>query len=360
MTNGYTFALYVGRRLATTALLVLAAAFALVFIIDFIELLRRAGDSETATIGGLAILAAERTPTVMEQVFPFAILFAAMISFLQLSRRLELVVARATGLSVWQIIAPALIVAALLGIVATGLFNPVSANLKESANAREAYQLGRSTAQPSRRWIRQRSVDGQSILRADTSYNRGRDLVGVSAFIFSSGGAFQERVDARSAHLEEGMWRLIDARVLRPGAEPQSHETYLVATNLTASQVAENLASAEAIAFWDLPDVITRSEQSGLPVTRFELQYHTLLAQPALFVTMVLIAATVSLRFFRMGGIARVILGGVIAGFVLYVVTKLAQDLGASGFVAPAIAAWTPAIVGGMLSVTVLLHQEDG
>lgn len=360
MSLGHTFSLYIARRLLVTILLVLAAAFLLVFIIDFVELLRRAGDSESATIGGLLLLAAERTPSVMEQVFPFAILFASMTAFLGLSRRLELVVARATGLSVWQLLVPALFVAAFVGIMATALFNPVSAWMKESANAREAEALGRTVSTPTRRWIRQRSVDGQSILRAEASYDRGRELYGVTAFIFSPEGAFQERVDARSARLEEGAWQLTDARVTRPSSEPQSHEVYLVATNLTPEQVADNLSPAEAIAFWELPAVINRADRSGLPVTRFQLHYQTLLAQPALFVTMVLIAATVSLRFFRMGGIARVILGGVIAGFMLYVFTKLAQDLGASGFVAPAIAAWTPAIVGGMLSVTVLLYQEDG
>lgn len=360
MSFGNTFPLYIARRLLVTIVLVLVAAFLLVFIIDFVELLRRAGDSESATIGGLLLLAAERTPAVMEQVFPFAILFAAMTAFLGLSRRLELVVARATGLSVWQILAPAVLVAAFVGVFATAAFNPVSAWMKESANAREAEALGRTVATPMRRWIRQQSVDGQSILRAEASYNRGLELFGVTAFIFSPEGAFQERVDARTARLEEGAWHLTQARVTRPGAEPQSHDTYLVATNLTPAQIADNLAPAEAIAFWELPAMITRAERSGLPVTRFQLHYQTLLAQPALFMTMVLIAATVSLRFFRMGGIARVILGGVIAGFMLYVFTKVAQDLGASGFIAPAIAAWTPAIVGGMLSITVLLYQEDG
>ena len=45
-------------------------------------------------------------------------------------------------------------------------------------------------------------------------------------------------------------------------------------------------------------------------------------------VAMVLIAASFSLRFFRFGGIAKMVSGGVAAGFVLYVATKLVGDLG--------------------------------
>jgi lipopolysaccharide export system permease protein len=58
--------------------------------------------------------------------------------------------------------------------------------------------------------------------------------------------------------------------------------------------------------------------------------------------------------------VAPALTGGVAAGFVLYVATKLAEDLGAAGLVGPAAAAWLPAVLGVLMSVTVLLHQEDG
>jgi lipopolysaccharide export system permease protein len=50
----------------------------------------------------------------------------------------------------------------------------------------------------------------------------------------------------------------------------------------------------------------------------------------------------------------------VAAGFVLYVATKLAGDLGGAGLLSASVAAWAPAIIGAMLGILVLLHQEDG
>ncbi len=61
-----------------------------------------------------------------------------------------------------------------------------------------------------------------------------------------------------------------------------------------------------------------------------------------------------------MGGIAQSVSGGVAAGFVLYVGTKLVADLGSAGLLSAPVAAWSPAIVGSMLGTLVLLHQEDG
>ena len=64
----------------------------------------------------MAQLALFRTPAIAEQVMPFAVLFGSMAALLQLSRKLELVVARAAGISAWQFLQPGLFVALLIGI----------------------------------------------------------------------------------------------------------------------------------------------------------------------------------------------------------------------------------------------------
>jgi lipopolysaccharide export system permease protein len=53
-------------------------------------------------------------------------------------------------------------------------------------------------------------------------------------------------------------------------------------------------------------------------------------------------------------------LGGVGAGFVLYVATKLVSDLGGAGVLSTPVAAWSPAIVANMLGALTLLNREDG
>ena len=45
---------------------------------------------------------------------------------------------------------------------------------------------------------------------------------------------------------------------------------------------------------------------------------------------------------------------------MLYIVLKIAEDLGSGGVVPPLLAAWLPAIVATLVGVTVLLHLEDG
>jgi lipopolysaccharide export system permease protein len=327
-------------------------------------LTRRFGDRPEVSFSDISYLVGLRLPAFTEQLLPFAVLFGAMAAFLTLTRRFELVIARGSGMSVWQFTAPAVLLALLIGVFTVTVYNPLSATMKEMANQIEASLTDpRGGALRSNRrvfWVRQQSVDGQAILQAQASSNQGRSLTGVKVYAFDLNGQFVERVEAHSAELEVGRWVLKQARVFVADNEPQDFETYLLSTNFTPDQVRGNLASPDSLSFWDLPAAIEVTERAGLRAERYRLRFQSLLARPFLLTAMVIIAASVSLRVFRLGGVGKMVLSGVVAGFLLYVVAKLAEELGEGGIVYPAVAAWSPVVLGGLMGSLVLLHQEDG
>jgi lipopolysaccharide export system permease protein len=359
---GRTLGLYLAARFTRAILSVFATIFVLVYLIDFVELLRRAGDIGNVTSLGLAFLTLLRVPAITEQILPFATLGGAMFAFISLTRRLELVVARAAGVSVWQFLAPPLIVVLLFGLFAVTVYNPLSATMKQKADDIEISIFGRiePMAGDTGLWLRQRSAEGQSVLRAQTSLERGTKLGGVSVFTFDLDNHFLTRIEAPRAHYEPGVWVLEEARVITPGQEPQELPNYRLPTYLSADQISQRFITPEAVPFWELPDMAGGTQAAGLDATPYRLKYQVLLARPLLLLAMVLIAACFSLRFFRFGGVARTVSGGVAAGFVLYVITKLVTDLGGAGIISVTFAAWAPALMGSMLSCLVLLYQEDG
>jgi lipopolysaccharide export system permease protein len=362
MLIGPTLTRYFSARFLVMIAGVFGTVFALIYTLDFVELMRRAGDAQGASSGLMAMLSLLRTPSVAEQVLPFAMLFGAMAALLNLSRRLELVVARAAGISVWQFLQPGLLVALGIGIFSVALYNPLSALMKQQASAIEGRIFATATRASGGQeiWLRQNSVDGQAIIRAEVAVENTTTLARVTVFLFSPDGAFRERIEANQAELKEGYWDLKNVRILSVDAEPRNHDSYHLATTLDPAQVRQSFTSPDAVPFWSLSGVIERTERAGLDATRYRLQRDMLLARPLLFVAMVLVAASFSLRFFRFGGVARMVLGGVVAGFVLYVATEVMKDLGASGLVSPPVAAWFPAVVGSLLGVLALLYQEDG
>jgi lipopolysaccharide export system permease protein len=359
---GATLGLYLSSRFFRMIAAVFATIFSLVYVIDFVELLRRTGNIPGISATTVAYLSFLRTPTVSEQVLPFCVLFGAMAVFLNLTRKLELLVARAAGVSVWQFLGPPMVIAVLIGIGSVMFLNPVSAVMKQEADKLEQSIFGSEGSNTAKAglWVRQKSVDGESILQAEKASNNNNNLVNVTAYVYDRAGRFQARVNAASATLELGFWRLDDARFSEPGEESRAFKTYLLATDLLPGQVTEGSMSADSVPFWDLPSLRTETELAGLDASGYRLQFQTLLARPLLLVAMTLIAAAFSLRFFRFGGIGKFIGGGVSAGFMLYVATKFVGDLGGSGLLSPPVAAWSPALVGSMLGALALLNQEDG
>jgi lipopolysaccharide export system permease protein len=333
-------------------------------MIDYVELLRRSADWPNATPWTLAKISIFRVPQLTERIMPFSVLVGAMSCYLTLSRRLELVVARAAGMSAWQFVAPAVIAAFLFGAIATTVYNPISAVLDERSKRLESEVLGEAPTalqgNSSGFWVRQKSADGAAIINAKSSQDQGATLGNVSIYTFDADGHFQQRIEARSATLEDGFWLLDDVRIYASGRPPQLPDKYRLNTNLTLEQVRESFATPETVPFWQLPTYIKMADLAGLQAAGYRLQYDALLARPFLLAAMVMLAASVSLRFFRFGGVQKMVLSGITAGFLLFVLSKITEDMSKSELISPIVAAWTPVLVGSLTGFVVLLFQEDG
>ncbi|MBR1220492.1 LPS export ABC transporter permease LptG [Bradyrhizobium sp. U87765 SZCCT0131] len=357
-----TLARYFAGRFLLATLSVFVGIFLLVVFVDYIELMRRTASIATASALFVAQTSLFRVPQLLERLMPFCVLVGAMSCYLTLSRRLELVVARAAGISAWQFMTPAILSALILGVAATAIYNPMSASMQEQAKQMEAELFGdrQGLQDASGFWVNQVTSEGQSIINAANSQEQGVRLTGLTVFRFAPNGEFRERIEAREAVLEQGVWRFRGARRYTLNDPPQEQDTLLLSTNLTPAQVRNSFSTPETVSFWQLPDYIKSSASSGLATAGYRLQYQKLLSRPFLLAAMVLLAGAVSLRFFRFGGVQKMVLSGVASGFLLYVLSKVTEDLSKAELMPPIAAAWLPVCVGGLTGFLALLYQEDG
>ncbi|MBI4725197.1 MAG: LptF/LptG family permease [Rhodomicrobium sp.] len=269
-----------------------------------------------------------------------------------------------SGLSAWQFIQPGLVVAAVFGVLAVTLYNPLASAMKAESERMQTElfhnQKSFGTFRGAGSWLRQESLDGPAILHAKTSSNRGLNLGGVTLLQFDLNNRFYEQIQANKAELRQGYWLLENAVVQSSGEAVQHYKEYLVSTYLSPAQIMDSLGSIETLSFWQLPAFISFAKRAGIPTDRYELQYQLFLARPILLAAMVLIAATCSLKSFRFGKIQTMVLTGLSGGFSFFIFSEFSRKVGASGLVPVAVAAWSPALIAILLSATVLLHQEDG
>ena len=220
---------YFGMRFLGAVMSVFLGIFVLIVLVDYIELMRRAADIPNLSGWVVAKTSFFRVPQLTERLLPFSVLVGAMTCYLALSRRNELVIARSAGMSAWQFVAPALIVAFVIGLAATAIYNPLSAAMREWSKKLEAEMFGdqknvMQQQSASGFWVRQRSADGQSIIYAASSQEQGVRLDGVSVFTFDPSGKALERIEAKRATLEPGQWRLEQARIYVSGEPPKDRK----------------------------------------------------------------------------------------------------------------------------------------
>ena len=169
------------------------------------------------------------------------------------------------------------------------------------------------------------------------------------------------RVEASQAQLDKGEWALDDARVIQPGAVCRSRRRRLLPADRSdrGSGAGEFRAAGYAVGV-GTARVHCAARALGLLVDPPPAAFPGAAGAAAAAGTMALVAAGFSMRPSRRGGVARMIGGGVAAGFALFVVSKVAEEFGQSGVLPVVLAAWAPTAAGLMLAVALLLHMEDG
>ena len=370
MTAAITLSLYVVRQFALSVSAMLLGLSGLVAMFDFIELLRRSASRPEVSFGLVGQIAALRLPYVAIQILPFAVLLGGILCFWRLTRSSELIVARAAGISAWEFLTGPTLCAVLFGVIATVLISPVSSVMLAKAEAMDNAHL-RSGGGPlalngGQLWLRQSdrqtSPRGVAIIHAQRVELHDKQLSAqqVSVFRLDESDKLLSRIEAARATLAGGNWVLEDARTIRPDQLPGTPQLMNLPTDLTVRRVQDSFASPDTLSFWALPGFIALLDRSGFSSIRHRLHFQALLSLPLLAGTMTLVSAGFSMRPARRGGVAQMIGSGVAAGFVLFVVSKVAEEIGQSGALPVALAAWAPAASGLMLAVALLLHTEDG
>jgi len=359
---GLTLGRYFFRRYVMITIWNSIGIAALVFIVNFTEISGRSGALPGYSANWALKLAALQLPFIMLQAVPFIGLISAIVTLISLNRKYELVIARSAGISAWQFLTPIAAGAFAFGLLAIFVLNPIAAAGFATAQNLESEVRGAQSRanENAAQWLKQRTNEGETIIGAKSVLQQGLVLAGASFFRIDDEGNIAERLDAERARLRDGYWELSKVSRLVEGQLAEAIETVRIKTNLRPEFVEERIAGPESVSIFELPAKIDVARSLGLRANAFAMHFHSLVALPPLLVAMTLIAATVSMRFARMGQSVTMILGGILAGFLLYVVSVLVQAFGTAGFVPPVVAAWTPVVVAMFFGVTFLLYKEDG
>jgi LPS export ABC transporter permease LptF/LPS export ABC transporter permease LptG len=304
-------------------------------------------------------------PYFLYNTLNMCVLLTVVVTFGILQRNNEVIAMKATGISIYRMVVPVLVMAAFL---AAGLFvfDQVylpHANKRQDALRNEIKGKPAQTyLRPDRQWIFGQNSDIYYYQFFDSDKDR---FANISVFQFDP-VTFEvtKRIYAARAHWEPDLKRWIFQqgweRSLR-GAAIEGFQEFEVTTfpqfnEPPAYFKKEFVQSSDEMSYAELERYIMDLQQSGFDVVRLRVRLHKKLAYPLITLVMALLAVPFSLSTGRrstLTGAAGAV--GIAAAYILMAGTF--ESLGNLSQLPAPLAAWSPdiifALVGGYLMLKV-------
>jgi lipopolysaccharide export system permease protein len=287
-------------------------------------------------------------------ILPIAAMIGALMGLGNLASGSELVVTRASGVSVWRVAWPVGLAGATLALAMYGIGEyaaPPMAQLakreKTSAKLADVSFAGQSGA-----WVK----DGNLILRLQTGEVNG-EFGGVTLFrIDGSRLESIQRAD-RISIADPGRWRLHDVETTRFGADHVTSDTATEATiSSTINPAFLGLAATDPdlLTLRGLASYIDHLRRNKLDTAVYEIGFWSRIARVFAVVVVTLLALPFVFGPLRTTGAGTRTVVGILLGVVFFLITRTVENAGQLFNLNPILVGWLPTLfVGGCTVVAI-------
>ena len=328
-------------------------------------------------------------PFILNIVLPLCSLVAVLITFGALNRNSELTAMKATGISLYRIVAPMLVVATLL----SGLLFIFDETYLPAANRRQEALLSeikgkpaQTFLRPDRKWMSGQTGNSMSGQTGSSVSGRttGPDsnqaeptrifyyqffdpdknvFANITVFEFQPGTFnLTRRIFAQSARWDDNLngWVFEDGwqRTFQ-GESTASYKPFTISTfpeiHEQPSYFKKEDRQSEQMSYKELATYINDLKQSGFDTMRLRVQLNRKLAYPLMTLVLAILAIPFSLYAGKRGGIAGV--GTAIGVAICYwVIAGIFENLGDVNSLPAILAAWSPDLLFAIAGTYLLLR----
>ncbi len=290
------------------------------------------------------------------------VLLAVLITFGLMNRSNEITAIKATGTSVYRIVTPVMVAAAVL---AAGLFFADQFYLPHTNKRQEALhnqikgKPPQTYLRPDRRWIfgQHNDIYYYQFFDADRDQFANLTIFQLDPASF----AITQRIHADRAHWADSMSRWIYEQGWQRslhGAAIAGYRTFDVSTfpelSEAPSYFKKEVKQYSEMNYEELRRYIRDLQQSGFDVVRLRVQLNKKLSYPLITLIMAVLAVPFSLSAAKKGAITGVAVAVGIA-VVYTVVSRLFEAMGDISQLPPALAAWSPDLIFALVGAYLIL-----
>jgi LPS export ABC transporter permease LptG len=304
------------------------------------------------------------TPYLLYQVAPLVMLLAVLVTFGLMQRSNEITAIKATGVSIYRIVTPVIIAAAVVAgalFLADQFYLPITNKRQEVLHNEIKGKPAQTYLRAEQQWIFGEKND----IYYYQFFDPDRDTFGnVTVFqLDPKNFTISRRVHADTAHWADNLNRWIYERGWERSLNVSAIESYRPFEVATFPEFPESpsyfkkeVKQYTEMNYEELRSYIHDLQQSGFDVVRLRVQLNKKISYPLITLIMAVLAIPFSLSTAKKGAITGV---AVAVGIALFytVVSRLFEAMGDLSQLPPAIAAWSPdlifTLVGGYLILKV-------
>jgi LPS export ABC transporter permease LptG/LPS export ABC transporter permease LptF len=359
---------YVMGGFVKNFVLVLASLTVLFLIFTFFELL---GDiikyrTPLVTVGDYLL---NLIPFILYNMTPLCSLVAVLITFGALSRTSEITSMKATGISLYRVVTPVLLVAAILSALLFAFdegYLPAANRRQEALLSSIKGKPAQTFYRPDRKWMSgQASNSGEPtrIFYYQFFDPQAEDFAKITVFEFQPGSfTLVRRIYAESAHWDVPSDRWVFENGWQRNFSGETVSSYQHFTEASFPEVREQPSyfkkderPSQEMSYSELSSYIHDLEQSGFDTTPLRVQLNRKLSYPLLTLVMAILAIPFSLTAGKRGSLAGI---GTAIGLAIayWVLAGIFENLGNVNTLPAVLAAWSPDLLFAMAGSYLLLR----
>ncbi len=308
-------------------------------------------------------------PFILYHVTPLCSLVAVLITFGAFSRTSELTAMKATGISLYRIAAPVLLVALALSAALFAFdetYLPGANRRQEALRAEIKGKPAQTFRRPDHKWMSGQTLGNKEPTRIfyyqffDPDKNAFANL---TVFEFQPGSfTLTRRIFATSARWDDSVGRWVFENGWQRTFSGEVTSSYQEFTINTFPEIREQPGyfkkedrQSQEMSYSELAGYIRDLKQSGFDTTRLRVQLNTKIAYPLMALVMAILAVPFALSTGKRGGLAGMG-AGIGVAIAYWVIAAIFENLGNVNSLPSILAAWSPDILFAMVGSYLLLR----
>lgn len=354
---------YVLTLLVRIILLVLFSTLILFIVINYTEI---ADDIRENSIAMADVISFYQfySLQILDILLPLSILLGTLITFGILSRNSELVAIKSSGVSLYRLSVPVLLVAALISVVSYFLLDFVLPYSNRRYHDLENLIKGRESAAAvdlnQRQWV---WGEGPWLFNFLTFDERANTLSEVQVFEFDQEDfSVTRRVSAREARFDGVGWVFVDGWMRSFGADGGVSFTPIrspIRLHYPERPLyfSTEIRTPQEMTFGELRRHIRDLQRSGYAADALQVELYRKTAWPFLPLVMALIALPFAFRMGKRGALYGIGIA-IFLGFAYWLVFVLFTKFGEVGNLPAILAAWSANVLFAIAAITMFLRVE--